>query len=45
MLAGLAQGLQYELRMFHATFASADQKEGMAAFSVSLRQKSSASPC
>ena len=35
-LAGLAQGLQYELRMFHATFASADQKEGMAAFAVSL---------
>ncbi len=35
-LAGLAQGLQYELRMFHATFASADQKEGMAAFGVRL---------
>jgi len=33
METGLAQGLQYELRMFHATFASADQKEGMAAFS------------
>ena len=29
----LHQGLLYEKRMFHALFATADQKEGMAAFS------------
>ena len=28
----LEQGLLYEKRMFHATFATADQKEGMGAF-------------
>jgi enoyl-CoA hydratase len=28
----LSEGVQYERRMFHATFATADQKEGMAAF-------------
>ena len=28
----LEQGLLYERRMFHATFATADQKEGMGAF-------------
>ena len=28
----LEQGLQYERRVFHATFATEDQKEGMAAF-------------
>ncbi|HEY1973675.1 MAG TPA: enoyl-CoA hydratase [Pseudonocardia sp.] len=28
----LAEGVRYERRMFHATFATADQKEGMAAF-------------
>jgi len=28
----LAQGLKFERRMFHASFATADQKEGMAAF-------------
>lgn len=28
----LQQGLLYERRLFHATFATADQKEGMAAF-------------
>ena len=28
----LAEGLLFERRMFHATFATADQKEGMAAF-------------
>jgi len=28
----LAQGLQFERRMFHAAFATADQKEGMSAF-------------
>jgi enoyl-CoA hydratase len=30
--SGLAEGLSFERRLFHATFASADQKEGMAAF-------------
>jgi enoyl-CoA hydratase len=29
----LTEGLRYERRLFHAAFASADQKEGMAAFS------------
>jgi len=29
----LAQGVTFERRMFHATFATNDQKEGMAAFS------------
>jgi enoyl-CoA hydratase len=29
---GLAEGLRFERRVFHATFATADQKEGMAAF-------------
>jgi enoyl-CoA hydratase len=28
----LSEGVQYERRLFHATFASADQKEGMQAF-------------
>jgi len=28
----LAEGIQYERRLFHATFATADQKEGMTAF-------------
>lgn len=28
----LAQGVQYERRVFHSTFATADQKEGMSAF-------------
>ena len=28
----LAEGLRFERRMFHASFATADQKEGMAAF-------------
>ncbi len=28
----LAEGVRFERRMFHATFASEDQKEGMAAF-------------
>jgi len=28
----LAEGIQYERRMFHATFGTEDQKEGMAAF-------------
>jgi enoyl-CoA hydratase len=29
---GLAQGLRFERRLFHASFATADQKEGMTAF-------------
>lgn len=29
----LAEGIRYERRLFHALFATADQKEGMAAFS------------
>jgi enoyl-CoA hydratase len=29
----LAEGLRYERRLFHAAFATADQKEGMGAFS------------
>ncbi len=28
----LAEGVQFERRVFHALFATADQKEGMAAF-------------
>jgi enoyl-CoA hydratase len=28
----LAEGIRYERRLFHATFGTADQKEGMAAF-------------
>ena len=28
----LAEGIQYERRMFHGTFATDDQKEGMKAF-------------
>ena len=31
--SSLADGIQYERRMFHSTFATADQKEGMKAFS------------
>jgi enoyl-CoA hydratase len=30
--SGLADGVSYERRMFHALFATADQKEGMDAF-------------
>ena len=29
---GLAQGVQFERRLFHSLFATEDQKEGMAAF-------------
>jgi enoyl-CoA hydratase len=29
---GLAEGVRFERRLFHAMFATADQKEGMAAF-------------
>lgn len=29
----LAEGVRFERRLFHALFATADQKEGMAAFS------------
>jgi enoyl-CoA hydratase len=28
----LSEGVQFERRLFHSTFATADQKEGMAAF-------------
>ena len=28
----LAEGVQYERRLFHSTFATEDQKEGMRAF-------------
>ena len=30
--SGLAEGLRFERRLFHSLFATADQKEGMAAF-------------
>ena len=30
--APLAEGLRFERRLFHAMFATDDQKEGMAAF-------------
>ena len=30
--SGLQEGLLFERRSFHSTFALADQKEGMAAF-------------
>jgi enoyl-CoA hydratase len=30
---GLAEGVRFERRVFHAAFATGDQKEGMAAFS------------
>jgi enoyl-CoA hydratase len=30
--AGLGEGVRFERRMFHALFATEDQKEGMAAF-------------
>ena len=30
--SALAEGVQYERRMFHSTFATEDQKEGMKAF-------------
>ncbi|WP_346342609.1 NAD(P)-binding domain-containing protein [Streptomyces sp. SID685] len=30
--ASLAEGIRFERRLFHAVFAIADQKEGMAAF-------------
>ena len=33
----LAEGLRFERRLFHASFATEDQKEGMAAF-VDKRQ-------
>ena len=33
----LAEGVRFERRLFHSTFATADQKEGMAAF-VEKRQ-------
>ena len=30
--SSLAEGVQYERRLFHSTFATEDQKEGMKAF-------------
>ncbi|ASL27702.1 enoyl-CoA hydratase [Azotobacter chroococcum] len=36
---GLAEGIRFERRLFHSTFATEDQKEGMAAF-VEKRQPS-----
>jgi enoyl-CoA hydratase len=33
----LAEGVRFERRLFHSTFATEDQKEGMAAF-VEKRQ-------
>ena len=36
----LAEGVQYERRMFHSTFATEDQKEGMRAFMESACQYS-----
>ena len=35
----LAEGVRFERRVFHSTFASDDQKEGMAAF-IEKRQPS-----
>jgi enoyl-CoA hydratase len=35
----LAEGVRFERRMFHAVFATLDQKEGMAAFSEKRRPK------
>ena len=34
---GLADGIHFERRLFHSTFATADQKEGMAAFAEKRR--------
>jgi enoyl-CoA hydratase len=30
--SSLSEGIHFERRLFHATFATEDQKEGMAAF-------------
>ncbi len=35
----LAEGIRYERRLFHATFATDDQKEGMAAFTEKRQPK------
>jgi enoyl-CoA hydratase len=35
----LAEGIRFERRLFHATFATADQKEGMAAFTEKRQPK------
>jgi enoyl-CoA hydratase len=35
----LAEGIRYERRLFHATFATDDQKEGMAAFAEKRQPK------
>jgi enoyl-CoA hydratase len=35
----LAEGVRFERRLFHATFALDDQKEGMAAFVAKRKPK------
>jgi enoyl-CoA hydratase/carnithine racemase len=35
----LAQGIQFERRLFHSTFGTADQKEGMSAFAEKRKPK------
>ena len=35
----LAEGIKFERRLFHATFATDDQKEGMAAFAEKRKPK------
>ncbi len=35
----LSEGLRFERRLFHAMFATADQKEGMAAFVAKRKPK------
>jgi enoyl-CoA hydratase len=35
----LAEGVRFERRLFHAMFATEDQKEGMAAFSEKRKPK------
>ena len=35
----LAEGIRFERRLFHATFATEDQKEGMAAFGEKRKPK------
>ena len=35
----LAEGVRFERRVFHSLFATADQKEGMAAFAEKRKPK------
>ena len=35
----LSEGIRFERRMFHSTFATEDQKEGMAAFAEKRKAK------